>query len=169
MPESRASAHFVVSRDGRTTQLVELVMKAWHAGTSEMQVGKEVLSDASRFTIGVELANCGLLQKIGDDFFYEVGRDLKLYRGPEPVRASLHYDDGHAVAGWWEPYQDAQMDALQDLLRALTARGHGEAAANLVGHEEVAVPLGRKTDPGPLFPWGRFMRRIPLRTQTGIA
>jgi len=168
MPEARASAHFVISRDGRTTQLVELDMKAWHAGVSEMQVGQEILSDAGRFTVGVELANCGLLHKVGEDFFYEVGRDLKKYAGPEPQRAELKYDDGHSVEGWWEPYPDAQMDALQDLLRKMTARGYGTAASNLIGHEEVAMPLGRKTDPGALFDWNRFGRKSCRRTSAGL-
>jgi N-acetylmuramoyl-L-alanine amidase len=162
-PMSRASAHFVVSRDGSVTQLVCTEVKAWHAGISEMEYQGEMTSDASRFTIGIELANHGYLHRDGDRFLYEIGRELKTYRREQPIEMALRYYDGRLLAGWWEPYPDAQIDALQTLLLQLSAQ-YGEAAGNVIGHEEIAMPLGRKRDPGPLFPWERFSRRAPRRT-----
>ena len=165
-PQARASAHFVISRTGRTTQLVELSMRAWHAGVAEMAhpISGETMSLPDRFLIGVELANHGHLQKVDSVYYYEIGRQLKRYHRKEPELSTLEYDNGLKVEGWWEPYPDAQIDALQDLLRNLAAKGHKEAASNLVGHEEIGMPLGRKKDPGPLFPWNRFHRKQGMRT-----
>jgi len=159
-PVAKASSHFVISRSGRVTQLVDLGMKAWHVGISEMLIDGEMRSDANRFTIGIELANCGLLQKIEDHYFYEIGRTLKRYRGPEPVEATLVYDNDTTVHGFWEPFPDKQINALQVLLRLMQSRGYKKAAENIVGHEEIAMPFGtRKRDPGPTFPWERFRRK----------
>lgn len=47
----RVSAHFVVERDGRTTQCVSIFERAWHAGASSWQ-GRERCND---FSVGVEL------------------------------------------------------------------------------------------------------------------
>lgn len=168
-PSSKASAHFVISRSGDTTQLVSLERKAWHAGVSEMLSNDEMLGDASRFTIGIELANHGHLQKHNGDFYYELGRSLKKYRRAPPVNATLVYDNGLEVNGWWEPYPDKQIDALAALLLDLKTAGYGNAAQNLVGHEEIGMPLGRKMDPGPLFPWQRFYRKLDRRTHTKAA
>ena len=164
-PHARASAHFVISRSGRVPQLVELSMKAWHAGVAEMPVEGEATSDPSRFTIGIELANHGLLQQRKGEFFYEVGRQLKPYQHRQPRFSQLVYDSGLTVGGYWEPYPDAQLDALQELLLKLAGNGYRQAASNLIGHEEISMPLGRKRDPGPLFPWERFSRKLERRTQ----
>lgn len=164
---AKASAHFVIARDGEITQLVELHVAAWHAGVGEMPHGGEVLSNPNQCTIGIELSNCGLLQKHGEDFFYEVGRTLKRYEGEAPQFRALVYDNGLRVEGWWEPFWDEQLDALQGLLRQLAEAGFREAVSNLVGHEEIAMPLGRKTDPGPCFPWDRFSRKAARRTLRG--
>ena len=158
--EARVSAHFVVGRDGTVIQCVELDKKAWHAGASEMAYRGETRSDVNRFTIGIEMANRGYLQK-GDDgrFHYESGRRLKVYRGPDPVHAILRYDSGHQFEGWWEPWPGLQIAALKFLLSLIAEAGYERAARTLVGHEEIGMPLGRKKDPGPLFPWedlGRF-------------
>ncbi len=167
-PAAKASAHFVISRSGDTTQLVPLDRKAWHAGVSEMLIGDEMKSDASRHTIGIELANHGMLQKQNGDYYYELGRSLKKYRRAQPVYARLDYDNGLQVEGWWEPYPDAQIDALQSLLMNIKGAGYEAAAQNPIGHEEIGMPMGRKKDPGPLFPWGRFYRKIDRRTSGHI-
>lgn len=159
-PAAKVSSHFVISRSGRITQLVDLSMAAWHAGVSEMLVGGEMLNNANKFTVGIELANCGLLQKIDNKFYFEIGRTLKRYRGPEPKEASLIYDNDVVVHGWWEPFPDIQINALQKLLRLMQANDYKNAASTLIGHEEIAMPFSsRKRDPGALFPWDRFLRK----------
>ena len=57
-PESRASAHFVVGRDGRIVQLVPLDRRAWHAGDSAWQGRVGMNAHA----IGIELVNAGRLR-----------------------------------------------------------------------------------------------------------
>jgi hypothetical protein len=113
-PRARASAHFVIGRDGRVWRCVKLTEAAWHAGRAESPWGRDV----NRHSIGIELANWG--NKKGE----------------------------------FEPFPEAQLVALEQLLERLKSWGYGEAASNLLGHNEVSP--GRKIDPGPLFPWGRF-------------
>jgi N-acetylmuramoyl-L-alanine amidase len=163
-PLSKVSAHFVISRTGEITQLVSLDRAAWHAGTSELEIDGVTRSRCNRFTIGIELANHGHLQKCGDEFFYEIGGVLRPYYRETPVFATLEYDDGPTISGYWEPYPDEQVDALQELLLTLGQTKYRAAASYLVGHEEIALPAGRKKDPGPLFPWDRFLRRHRTRS-----
>lgn len=51
------------------------------------------------------------------------------------------------------PFPDAQMRALEALLRAVMAR-HGLGPAAVIGHSDMAP--GRKIDPGPRFDWRRL-------------
>lgn len=165
-PRAKASAHYVIERSGVVSRLVKLTDKAWHAGISEMPYHGVITKDASRFTIGVEIQNAGQLVKQDGSFYWEAGRNLRLWDGVDPVRASLTYDNGREIVGWWEPYNAAQIEALQRLLEHLSKIGYEDAASNLVGHEEIALPFSeRKKDPGPLFPWDLFPRQIDQRTR----
>lgn len=51
------------------------------------------------------------------------------------------------------PFEDAQYRQLAILTRAL---GRAYPIADCVGHSDIAMPPGRKTDPGPFFDWPRF-------------
>lgn len=53
-PDSRVSAHFVISRAGEIVQLVPLAMMAWHAGTSAWH-GRATRGSVNAFSIGIEL------------------------------------------------------------------------------------------------------------------
>lgn len=75
-----------------------------------------------------------------------------------------------------EPYPDAQIAALIDLLQHLCERLPG--LVHIAGHEwldtrqEVASDdperrVPRKRDPGPLFPWPRVLAAVPLREWRG--
>jgi N-acetylmuramoyl-L-alanine amidase len=148
MVESEVSAHFFIDRGGQTTQLVPLDKVAWHAGPSEWHGRRHV----NNFSIGVELANCGLLiapEREGEPFLVASGRSSVRYHGPAPIEAT------HAlgVHGHWEPYSDEQIAALGRLVDDLAAAGY---SLEMAGHDEVALPQGRKIDPGPALPWGRF-------------
>ena len=166
-PESGVSAHYIIGRDGRTVQMVKDTDKAWHAGTSEMIIDGESLPDANRFTIGVELCNHGLMQQIGSNWYYSMGRRLIQYNHkPIPQYHKLRFDSGYMVEGWWEPYPETQISALGALLAHIADNHGAPAVANIMGHEEIGMPLGRKTDPGPCFPWERIERLAPRRTRS---
>jgi N-acetylmuramoyl-L-alanine amidase len=55
----------------------------------------------------------------------------------------------------YRPFADAQMEALVPLLADIKRR-HAIAAANVVGHSDIAP--ARKTDPGELFDWDLLAR-----------
>ncbi|MBM4372749.1 MAG: N-acetylmuramoyl-L-alanine amidase [Deltaproteobacteria bacterium] len=56
-------------------------------------------------------------------------------------------------------YTESQYARLEDLLSGLSAR-HLIPPQRVVGHEHVAWPPGRKSDPGPLFDWARIRRHL---------
>jgi N-acetyl-anhydromuramyl-L-alanine amidase AmpD len=119
----------------------------------------EVLSDPNQFTIGIELANWGPLVSDGSAFWGQIGSTMFPYEGLTPKKAKLTYPDiGKVISCYWEPYPELQIEALLWLLSELRKEGYEDAVNNLAGHEEVAMPLGRKMDPGPLFPWERLGR-----------
>ncbi len=164
-PDSGASCHAVLSRAGRRYDVVPMREKAWHAGLSEWFHNGEMTGDVNEYSIGVELSNYGPLTKKNGIFYYELGQRMWRYHGPDPVPRTLVYDNGVIFTAWWEPYPTTQIDALKRLLDEMAKNGYETAANNLVGHEEIAMPLGRKRDPGPMFPWGEFGRR-PDRTKS---
>lgn len=77
-PEYEVSAHYVICKSGRITQLVGEGMRAWHAGAGEWRG----LSDINSRSIGIELDNDG--------------------QGPfaEPLMQSLEGLLGRILAGW---------------------------------------------------------------------
>jgi N-acetylmuramoyl-L-alanine amidase len=99
---------------------------------------------------------------------YLIGRDGDILRLVEEKDRAWH-----AGASWWggntdvnsasigieldndgfEPFADAQIDALLRLLAEITRR-YGIPGANVVGHADVAPE--RKTDPSARFPWRRL-------------
>jgi N-acetylmuramoyl-L-alanine amidase len=99
---------------------------------------------------------------------YLIGRDGEILRLVEEKDRAWH-----AGASWWggntdvnsnsigieldndgfEPFADAQIDALLRLLAEITRR-HDIPGANVVGHADVAPE--RKTDPSVRFPWRRL-------------
>jgi len=160
------SAHYVGYRDGKGCQLVPIMLAAWHAGASEWIYKGESKYGCNRYTIGVELANCGLLYRGRGGWWYEIAGNMYAYQGLPPIEAELVYDNGAALRGFWEPYPEAQMVWLEALIDMLEAGG---VPRRLVGHEEIAMPFSaKKRDPGPLFPWARFGRPNGRRTASVI-
>jgi N-acetylmuramoyl-L-alanine amidase len=163
--QAKASAHFVIARNGHITQCVPLEEVAWHAGASKMLYRGAENPNVNLFTIGIELCNCGRLNKdpVSGRLYYVVAGKQFDYDGLPAVEAGLIFGNGQVVKGLWEPYAKPQLAMLKWLLEELQKEGY--PVKNLVGHEEIAVPMGRKQDPGPLFPWEAFERDIPRKTQ----
>ena len=74
----RVSAHFLIRRDGRLLQFVDIYARAWHAGQSSWQ-GRSRCND---FSIGVELEGC-------DDLPFEHAQYVRLSALIESLYARL--------------------------------------------------------------------------------
>lgn len=143
-PEARASAHFVIRRDGTIIQCVKLENSAWH-------VGKATIDNAQ--CIGVEIENVGRVKPHPDGGWVFGGKNTVWKPDAEPIQAKLRYDTGKVVDAWWVPYTNAQHTAIRKLLADLERSNWKTCLGDQRGHEDIATPVGRKTDPGPLFPW----------------
>jgi N-acetylmuramoyl-L-alanine amidase len=139
---SKVSAHYVLGRDGKIVQMVPLDLAAWHAGVSKLDGADAV----NNFSIGIEICNFGKLTK-KDDRFYDYRGEL--YKGPTPI---------HAGGAYWEPFTDAQYKALAKLTNELLAK---YPIKHITGHQDVALPKGRKIDPGPAFDYKRIKELLP--------
>jgi N-acetylmuramoyl-L-alanine amidase len=60
----------------------------------------------------------------------------------------------------WQPYSEAQIDALIVLLKDIVQRHH-LPLGSIIGHSDIAPQ--RKQDPGPLFPWQRLAQAGLIR------
>lgn len=129
--ESGVSAHFLISRDGTTYQLVRSNMKAFHAGVSTYY-GRE---NVNNFSIGIEHENWGRLSK--DGLSYTGKKVENIYKAPD---GSL-----------WEAYSKEQLLESYMLCYRLI---HELKIKDIVRHRDIAP--GRKEDVGPAFPFSYF-------------
>jgi N-acetylmuramoyl-L-alanine amidase len=110
----------------------------WHAGRSEYYAENidRTYSNINKYGIGIELANYGKVERVGDEFKTAYGQNI----APENV---YQHEDGTC----WEQYTEAQIQETFDIALALARR---YSCVDIVGHEEISP--GRKIDPGPAFP-----------------
>lgn len=136
-PESKASAHLVLARDGTITQLAPFNIKTWHAGLSHW----DGLSGLNGCSIGIEMDNAGPLKKVGDKYQAWFGT---LYAEDQVIFAKHKLDD---EPHWWHAYTETQIKKALELAQLLVR--HYDLK-DVVGHEDIAPD--RKRDPGPAFP-----------------
>ncbi len=72
-PESKASAHLVLARDGTITQLAPFNIKTWHAGLSHW----DGLSGLNSSSIGIEMDNAGPRRKWATSIRLGSGRCMR--------------------------------------------------------------------------------------------
>jgi len=131
-PSSGVSYHVMIERDGRAVQFVDFHRKAWHAGVGNIDGGQDK-RNANVGSIGVAFCNYGKICRA------DTQPNKLVYTAGAPVLHSNAY---------WEPYTD---EALATFTRVLTWFERTGWTTNLVRHSEIALPRGRKHDPGPLF------------------
>lgn len=136
-PESKASAHIVLGRDGSMTQLAPFNVKTWHAGMSHW----DGLSGLNSYAIGIEMENAGPLTKVGGKYQAWFGT---LYDEDQVIYAR-HRLDGEPR--WWHAYSEAQIQRALELAQLLVRRYD---LKDVIGHDDIAPD--RKRDPGPAFP-----------------
>ena len=127
MPVSEVSAHYVVAEDGRITQLVPEMRRAWHAGRGAW--GDD--ADVNSASIGIEIVNPGHWW------------DMAAVPDRDPA-APVEVHPGY------RPFPPTQIAAVIALARDIVAR-NGILADRVLAHSDIAP--GRKRDPGELFPW----------------
>lgn len=154
-PKRKASAHFVIDGDGRITQLIPTNKVSWHAGVSAWKD----LRRMNLYSIGIELVNAGKLLKAGSrwkTWWGTVVAPDNVFL-PQDYYTVSKYGGGkkvHVIDHAFEIYYEAQIDAAMQLCKAL--RNAYPGIEDILGHSDVAVPEGRKIDPGPAFPMEEF-------------
>jgi len=147
-PQAKASAHLVIGRDGKITQLVPFNVVAWHAGASSW----EGVSGLNHHSIGIELDNVGRLDHIAGQWV----SPLKIVVPDDQVRVAKHKNDAPGLPpSGWQTYTAKQIDAAFSVAQALIAH---YALRDIIGHDDIAP--GRKSDPGPDFPLVSLRARL---------
>ena len=113
-------------------QLVEESSRAWHAGNSSWQ-GRNNLNDTS---IGIEIVNVPSCRKSNTSGF----------GGEFSPECMCRFPD----------FAPQQILVLTKLIKSILARHPDISPTRVVGHSDVAP--GRKSDPGPRFPWYQLYR-----------
>lgn len=140
MKKDSVSAHYLVDREGNITRFVEEGRRAWHAGYGSWK-GE---TDVNTRSIGVENVNLG-------------------------YKHQLNHPPGIQIGGSseeWYRYDEPLLKTLAELCKDIIKRYHIKPD-NVIGHSDMAVDpqthfLGRKVDPGPLFPWERFYKEYGI-------
>lgn len=129
--------HILVERDGNITQMTSLDRMVWHAGKAHWggySPNKSFLS--------ISLANWGkLTPRETGEYVSWSGKVIS----PENIRFSPSNTDKIVEA--WEAATLEQEEALEQFC-VWCIDNLGITFDNICGHDECALPLGRKNDPG---------------------
>ncbi len=130
---SEVSSHYVVAKDGRVTQMVDLKDGAWCNGTSTVATKNSYYAKSSLEVVRQRKANAN---------YYTV---------------SIEFE------GFWKDTKgrltDAQFSAAADLIRQIRAEVKAQFGVDIpidrehiVGHHQIS-PVTRPNCPGELFQW----------------
>ena len=137
--QAKASANYLIARDGTVYRLVPENRVAWHAGAGRLS-WDPALKSMNQRAIGIETFAVGSPE------------DMKLFG-----MSQAQYDSFKSKHPDWVGFSDAQYAALNRLIADIRSR-HPEIVFDrfhIIGHEEWAG-RARRTDPGQLFDWTRI-------------
>jgi N-acetyl-anhydromuramyl-L-alanine amidase AmpD len=154
---AKASAHFVIGRDGKIAQLVAVGQVAWHAGVSHYECdflpsngpppyGRLTFEKLNRYSIGLEFVNLGRLKRT------EAGTFLSSTGRVVPPEDAIKSDDGR----FYQTYTHEQLKSGLDLMLAIKEKF--PTVFDVIGHMDVAP--ARKIDPGPEFPFAYYRGKV---------
>lgn len=96
------------------------------------------------FALGIEISNPGPLHDRDGELFTVYG---KRWSRDQAIQAKHRFPS--VPFSWWAKYTDEEIDLCVQLV-GLWRQHYG--ITDVRGHDDVAVPRGRKIDPGPAFP-----------------
>lgn len=180
-PKRSASAHFIIDKNGEIAQLVETNRVAWHAGRSmytKPDDGSQIQS-LNRHSIGIEFVNAGKLSitksRVRENVIYRtwwgaavddedvfIDNDYFL-----PTKAWDRNKAIHKTGVAFERFTPEQIESGLALTYAL--KDACPSIIDVLSHAEVAMPEGRKIDPGPAFPLDHFRSLIKGRNDEDLA
>lgn len=138
--------HLLIDRDGGIYQAADLNQQVWHAGKA---VWRNI--NPNRSHVAVSIVSWGEVQEEAGVFSVTWNGvqipDSDVARRKAPVTG---------VETLWDAATQAQEIALSETLEWLVDQG--VAPANVCGHDEAALPHGRKCDPGGVL--SRTMEQI---------
>lgn len=150
--ERRLGYHLLIGRDGAVTQLTYLDRRVAHAGPSEWRK-----MSCNRWFAAVALVSWGELQAGGKTW---TGQPLAAAEtGTRP------YNVGSKMA-LWDMATPAQEARLLEVVRWFI--GQGMDPRSIAGHDEAAIPPGRKVDPGGVLSFTMAALRESLCEDAGI-
>lgn len=128
--------HLVIDRDGEITQFVNFNRMVYHAGKALWNG-----NSPNRTHISVCLLSWGEVKKdIHGRFFSWSGCPI------DELQVSRRPYNTSSDQSWWDAATESQENSLRLFL--LWCIEKGISIENIVGHDEVALPRGRKVDPG---------------------
>lgn len=138
--------YFLITKDGTIHQSFPLDEWGFHAGKSTWPGLGDGVSDN---LVGIEVCSAGVLEAADEGRFkqwYE--SNPKNFLPQERVKV-IPKGTFYPAPGAYERFTLAQMHSLASLLLWLHSNNPDVFSLDLVlGHDEVCVPKGRKTDPG---------------------
>jgi len=133
--------HLIIDRDGMVTQTAYLNNAVSHAGNASW-----LGVSPNRRHVAIALVSWGWLTESKED------GSLSSWSG-EPVDsldAEYRKDNIDGKMWWWDKATDKQVTMLEHVCLWFIALGIDPQ--NIAGHDEAALPLGRKYDPGGVLP-----------------
>jgi len=130
--ERKCGYHLIIDRDGAVHQLAYLSHKVSHAGVAAWNG-----VSPNMHHLAISVASWGRLNKDGQD-----------WRGRQVPAGEWKL--GKEKRDGWDKATPAQEATLLKVCRWMIENFH-LAPGSFCGHDECAIPKGRKTDPGEMF------------------
>jgi N-acetyl-anhydromuramyl-L-alanine amidase AmpD len=128
--------HLIIARDGEVVQLTYLDLRVFHAGKASWNG-----QSPNRTHVAIAIESYGELQ-------HEKGSGYRAWNGTLVAMDKIAIRPGNfnQTKYAWDAATTKQEASLMTVLRWFCS--FGISPRNICGHDECAIPLGRKVDPG---------------------
>lgn len=133
--------HLIIDKDGEVHQTAHLTQRVWHAGEAEWN-----RQSPNKSHLAVALLGWGLVTPFDKPKGLYKSWNGAVITGDTVLRRRGNQGEQEF---YWEFATEAQEDALRKICQ--WAISTGMSPEDICGHDECALPLGRKCDPGGML------------------